>query len=72
VVPLGGGSSDMVAALEVVFLILFVALSVWWIRRTNLYRAHRRSAVDRVQDSQSSGRMGSVPSCAPPPTDAGS
>jgi len=33
----------MVAVLEVVFFILFVALSAWWIRRTNLYRAHRRA-----------------------------
>ena len=40
-VSLGGGSSDMVALLEIVFLILFMVLGVWWFRRTNLYRARR-------------------------------
>jgi hypothetical protein len=29
----------MVAMLEIVFLIVFVVLGVWWFRRTNLYRA---------------------------------
>jgi len=29
----------MVAMFEIVFLIVFVVLGVWWFRRTNLYRA---------------------------------
>ena len=29
----------MVAVFEVVFLIVFVVLGLWWFRRTNLYRA---------------------------------
>src|SRR3954464_10558512 len=42
VVSLGGGSSDMVAMIELALLIAFVVLGGWWLRRTNLYRAHRR------------------------------
>jgi hypothetical protein len=41
----------MVAVLEVVFLAFFLALGAWWFRRTPLYRAHRRSVVDRAQDT---------------------
>ena len=33
----------MVATIELVVLIAFVVLGVWWLRRTNLYRAHRRA-----------------------------
>ncbi len=33
----------MVAVFELVFLIAFVVLGVWWVRRTNLYQAHRRA-----------------------------
>ena len=33
----------MVATIELVLLIVFVVLVVWWVRRTNLYRAHRRA-----------------------------
>ena len=33
----------MVAMLEIAFLILCVTAGVRWFRRTNLYRAHRRS-----------------------------
>jgi hypothetical protein len=29
----------MVAMFEIVFLIIFMVLGVWWFRRTNLYRA---------------------------------
>jgi hypothetical protein len=43
VVSLGGGNSDVVATIELVLLIAFVVLGVWWFRRTNLYRAHRRA-----------------------------
>lgn len=38
----------MVAVFEVVFLIVFVVLGLWWFRRTNLYRA-RTSGVDPGQ-----------------------
>lgn len=48
----------MVAMFEVAFLILFVALGVWWLRRTKLYRSQRRSSVDRVQDARGSGADG--------------
>jgi ribose/xylose/arabinose/galactoside ABC-type transport system permease subunit len=43
VVSLGGGSFDVVAMLEIVFLIVCVVLGTWWFRRTNLFRAYRRS-----------------------------
>jgi hypothetical protein len=33
----------MVAMFEIAFLIVCVVLSVWWFRRTNLYRARRRA-----------------------------
>jgi hypothetical protein len=33
----------MVAVSEVVILMFCVGLGVWWLRRTNLYRAHRRA-----------------------------
>jgi hypothetical protein len=33
----------MVAMFEVAFLIVVVAIGVWWFRRTNWYRAYRRS-----------------------------
>jgi ABC-type nickel/cobalt efflux system permease component RcnA len=33
----------MVAMIEIASLFLLVILGVWWFRRTNLYRAHRRS-----------------------------
>ena len=36
----------MVAMLETVFLILFLVLGIRRFRRTNLYRAHRRSGID--------------------------
>jgi hypothetical protein len=39
----------MVAMLEIVFLIVFAVLGVWWFRRTNIYRAHRRSGADPGQ-----------------------
>jgi amino acid transporter len=48
-VRLGGGSFDMVAVFEIVFLILFAVIGVWWFRRTNLYRAHRSSGADTGQ-----------------------
>ena len=31
----------MVAMFEIVFLVVFVVLGVWWFRRTNLYRARK-------------------------------
>ena len=31
----------MVAVFEIVFLILFVLIGIWWFRRTSLYRARR-------------------------------
>jgi len=39
----------MVAVFEIVFLILFAVIGVWWFRRTNLYRAHRSSGADMGQ-----------------------
>ena len=48
----------MVAMFEIVFLIVFVVLGVWWLRRTKLYRANRRSVVDRAQDAPQVGRTG--------------
>jgi hypothetical protein len=36
----------MVATLEVVFLVLFVLLGLWWFSRTTLFRAHMRSGAD--------------------------
>ena len=35
----------MVAMFEIVFLIVCAVLVVWWFRRTNIYRAYRRSGV---------------------------
>jgi hypothetical protein len=43
----------MVAVFEIMFLIGCVALGVWWFRRTNLYRAHRRSPGDISQVNSS-------------------
>jgi hypothetical protein len=48
----------MVAMSEIVFLSVFVVLGVWWLRRTKLYRANRRSVVDRAQDTPQRGRAG--------------
>jgi hypothetical protein len=39
----------MVAALELVFLIVCVVLGLWWFSRTSTFRAHRRSGVDPVR-----------------------
>ena len=39
----------MVAFFEVVFLVVCAVVAVWWFRRTNLYRARRRSGVDPGQ-----------------------
>jgi len=62
----------MVAMFEIAFLILLLAVGVWMVRRTNLYRNQRRSTVDRVQDSHGSGgRVDGVPTWAPPPDSGG-
>jgi hypothetical protein len=45
----------MVAMFEVVFLILCVALGVWWFLRTSLYKAHRRSP-GQIGDHSLTGR----------------
>jgi hypothetical protein len=47
----------MVAMFEVGFLIICLVLGLWWFRRTNLYRAHRRSP-GQFDDTNS---MGSPP-----------
>jgi len=57
---LGGGGFDVVAVLEVASLVIFLALGVWWFRRTNLYRANRRSVVDRAKDSGQSPGGGNL------------
>jgi hypothetical protein len=48
----------MVAVFEIVFLIVCAGLGLWWFRRTNLYRAHRRSGGDPSQfgDHKLTGR----------------
>ena len=46
---LGEGSLDMVAMFEIAFLIVCTVLGLRWFRRTNIYRAHRRSGVDPGQ-----------------------
>jgi hypothetical protein len=43
----------MVAMFEIAFLIVVVVLRAWWFRRTNLYRAHRRSPGDLSQVNMS-------------------
>ena len=45
----------MVAMFEIVFLIACVVLGVWWIRRTNMYRA-RNSRVEPGQRDRSKDR----------------
>ena len=45
----------MVAMLEVAFLILCVALGLWWFSRTNLYHAHRRGSKDPGQHGHGVG-----------------
>lgn len=44
----------MVAVLEIVFLVVCVVLCVWWFRRTNMYRARRRSGADPGQAAKES------------------
>jgi hypothetical protein len=44
-----GEELDMVPMLEIAFLVVCAALGLRWFRRTNLYRAHRRSGVDPGQ-----------------------
>ena len=39
----------MVAVIEIVFLIVCVMVGVWWFRRTNTYRAYRRSRLEPGQ-----------------------
>ena len=48
----------MEARFEIVSLIICGVLGSWWFRRTNLYRAHRRSAGDPSQwgDRKLTGR----------------
>ncbi len=53
----------MVAMFEIVFLIVFVALGVWWFRRTNLYR---------VRSSRSEPRQGVDPKNQSDPPNRGS
>src|SRR5262249_20343717 len=48
-VGIRGGDVSMVPTLEIAFLVLCVALGVRWFRRTNIYRAHRRSGVSPGQ-----------------------
>jgi len=56
----------MVATLEAVFLIVCAVLGVWWFRRTNLYRAHRRSPGDPGQHGYGWGSEGMYTHRAPP------
>jgi hypothetical protein len=42
---LGGGKFDMVAMLEIAFLIVCLVLGSWWFTHTNMFRAHRRSGI---------------------------
>jgi hypothetical protein len=39
----------MVAMFEIVFVIVCAVVGLWWFRRTNIYRAHRRSGADPGQ-----------------------
>jgi hypothetical protein len=39
----------MVLMLEIASLVVCTALGLWWFRRTNLYRVHRRAGVDPGQ-----------------------
>ena len=56
----------MVAMLEVVFLIICVALCMWWFSRTNLYRAHRRGSRDPGQHGYGCGTHGMYTHVDPP------
>jgi hypothetical protein len=42
---LGGGSFDMVAMVEIVFVIVCVALAAWWYLRTPMHKARKHSNV---------------------------
>jgi hypothetical protein len=46
---LGGGSFDMVAMFEIVFLIVCALLGLWWVSRTSRFRSLRRSGRDPRQ-----------------------
>ena len=50
----GEGVFDMVAMAEIAFLLVCVVLVVWWFRRTNMYRARRRSGADPGQAARES------------------
>jgi hypothetical protein len=49
VVFLGGRSFDMVAMVEIAFLVALLVLGIWWFRRTNLYRSRHESGTDPGQ-----------------------
>ena len=53
---LAGRGLQMVPMLEIAFLVACTALGLWWFRRTNLYRAHRRSGVDPSQFGDTNAR----------------
>ena len=46
-VCLGGGSLDIVALLELAFLMLCVALGVWWFTHTSTFRSRRRYGANQ-------------------------
>lgn len=48
----------MVAIFEVAFLVVVVVLGLRWFRRTNLYRAHRRSPRNPGQHGYGWGSEG--------------
>jgi hypothetical protein len=62
----GEGRCAVVAALELVFVIVGVALGVWWFSRTNLYRAHRRGSRDPGQHGYGWGTHGMYTHVDPP------
>jgi hypothetical protein len=57
VIVLGGGSSDMVAVLEMMILVACVVLGVWWFSRTSRFRA-RNSRLDHRDEQKGYGRDG--------------
>jgi len=50
----------MVAVLEIAFLVVCATLGFWWFRRTNVYRAYRRSPGDAAQFVDQRGRFGQL------------
>jgi ABC-type nickel/cobalt efflux system permease component RcnA len=47
----------MVAMVEIAFLILVALLGLWWLSRTSMFRALRRSGADPTLDHDRSGSV---------------